>query len=61
MIAKMEFKNGFRVPQHTHENEQITHVIAGTIRFWFGENKEQKMDFGSGEMVVIPLTYRMKP
>lgn len=54
MIAKMQFKDGFRVPLHTHENEQITHVISGTIRFWFGENKEQQMDLGPGEMVVIP-------
>lgn len=42
MIAKMKFKDGFRVPLHTHENEQITHVISGTIRFWFGEKRESK-------------------
>lgn len=54
MIAKMKFKDGFRVPLHTHENEQITHVVSGTIRFWFGENKDQEMDLGPGEMIVIP-------
>ncbi len=54
MIAKMKFKDGFKVPLHSHENEQITHVISGTIRFWFGENKEQEMDLGPGDMVVIP-------
>jgi len=36
MIAKMNFKDGFRVPLHHHENEQVTEVISGTIRFWFG-------------------------
>ena len=41
MIAKMKFKDGFHVPLHSHENEQITEVISGTIRFWFGENREQ--------------------
>ena len=54
MIAKMKFKDGFRVPLHHHENEQITSVLSGTIRFWFGENKEQEMDLHAGDMVVIP-------
>jgi len=54
MIARMQFKDGFRVPKHSHENEQITEVISGTIRFWFGENGEQEMDLHAGEMVVIP-------
>ena len=54
MIARMKFSDGFHVPMHQHENEQITHVQSGTIRFWFGENKEQVMDLGPGDMVVIP-------
>jgi quercetin dioxygenase-like cupin family protein len=54
MIARMQFKDGFKVPLHSHENEQITHVISGTIRFWFGEKKEQEMELNAGEMVVIP-------
>jgi quercetin dioxygenase-like cupin family protein len=54
MIAKMKFKDGFLVPLHHHENEQITHVTSGTIRFWFGAKKEQQMDLHAGEMVVIP-------
>ena len=54
MIAKMKFKDGFVVPLHHHENEQITNVISGTIRFWFGANKEQMFDLNAGEVVVIP-------
>ena len=54
MIARMKFKDGFRVPLHYHVNEQITQVISGTIRFWFGENKDQEMDLTAGELVVIP-------
>lgn len=54
MIAKMKFKDGFLVPLHQHENEQITQVISGTIRFWFGEKKDQTMDLNAGELVVIP-------
>lgn len=54
MIAKMKFKDGFLVPQHSHENEQITQVQKGTIRFWFGADKEQVIDLNAGESIVIP-------
>lgn len=54
MIARMQFKDGFRVPLHSHENEQITQVISGSIQFWFGENKDQEMMLNAGELVVIP-------
>ena len=54
MIARMKFKDGFVVPLHHHENEQITQVVSGTMRFWFGENKEVVMDLHAGDSVVIP-------
>lgn len=54
MVARMKFKDGFTVPLHQHENEQITSVISGTIRFWFGAGKEQTFDLKAGEVVVIP-------
>ncbi|MDH5413158.1 MAG: cupin domain-containing protein [Flavobacteriaceae bacterium] len=54
MIAKMKFKDGFLVPLHSHVNEQITQVISGTIRFWFGENKEETFDLHAGDIAVIP-------
>jgi quercetin dioxygenase-like cupin family protein len=54
MIAKMKFKDGFLVPLHQHVHEQITQVISGQIRFWFGEKKEQVMDLFAGDVVVIP-------
>ena len=54
MSARMKFKDGFVVPLHSHINEQITQVISGTIRFWFGDNKDQVMDLGAGDVIVIP-------
>jgi len=54
MIAKIKFKDGFHVPLHSHENEQITHVISGIMRFWFGPNKEEEMDLHPGDIIVIP-------
>ena len=40
MIAKMKFKDGFLVPLHHHVHEQVTQVVSGQMRFWFGEDKE---------------------
>jgi len=54
MVAKMNFKDGFVVPLHHHVHEQITQVVSGKMRFWFGANKEQQMDLEAGDVVVIP-------
>lgn len=54
MISRIKFKDGFLVPLHHHVHEQVTQVLSGTIRFWFGENKEQVMDLHPGDVVVIP-------
>ncbi len=54
MIARMNFKDGFLVPQHSHFHEQVTQVVSGKMRFWFGANKETVMDLGPGDVVVIP-------
>ena len=54
MMARLEFKDGFRVPLHAHENEQISSVFSGGIRFWFGKNREEVLDLNAGEVVVIP-------
>jgi quercetin dioxygenase-like cupin family protein len=54
MIAKMKFRDGFVVPLHHHIHEQVTQVISGQMRFWFGENKEQVMDLFPGDVIVIP-------
>jgi len=54
MIARMSFKDGFVVPLHHHIHEQVTQVVSGTMRFWFGANKEQSLDLGPGDVVVIP-------
>jgi quercetin dioxygenase-like cupin family protein len=53
MIARIKFKDGFRVPLHSHVHEQVTQVISGKMRFWFGENKEQTMLLEPGDVIVI--------
>jgi quercetin dioxygenase-like cupin family protein len=54
MIARIKFTDGFIVPLHFHVHEQVTQVISGKMRFWFGENKEQTMELGPGDVIVIP-------
>lgn len=54
MIARMNFKDGFLVPLHNHVHEQVTQVVSGKMRFWFGANKEQTMDLLPGDVIVIP-------
>jgi quercetin dioxygenase-like cupin family protein len=53
-IARIYFEDGFTVPLHSHENEQVTQVIEGTMRFWFDEAKTQTLDLHAGEVMVIP-------
>ena len=54
MIARMKFKDGFVVPLHHHVHEQVTQVLSGKMRIWFGDNKEQTLDLFPGDVVVIP-------
>ena len=54
MIARLELKDKCLVPQHQHENEQITQVISGTIRFWLGKDKSEVIDINPGESLIIP-------
>ena len=53
-LGYVEIKAGNELPQHHHVHEQVTQVVSGQIRFWFGHNKEQTMDLFSGDVVIIP-------
>ena len=54
MVAQIHLKDGFVVPLHSHDNEQITQIFSGRMRFWFGAEKEVEKEFGPGDVVVIP-------
>jgi quercetin dioxygenase-like cupin family protein len=54
MIAHVYFESGEEVPRHSHENEQLTYILSGALRFWFGANDEQEITVRAGEVVVIP-------
>src|ERR1700761_3519789 len=54
MIAHVYFKKGDDVPQHSHDNEQLTYVLSGALRVWLGPHGEQEVVVRAGEVIVIP-------
>ena len=54
MIAHVYFKKGDDVPQHSHENEQLTYILEGALRFWLGPDGSQDITVRAGEVLVIP-------
>ena len=54
MLAHVYLKKGCLVPQHKHENEQLTYILEGALRFWIGENREQEVVVSAGEVLHIP-------
>ena len=53
-VARIWFKDGYFVRQHSHEQEQITQVVSGTLRFRLGGERNEVVDVGPGEVIVIP-------
>ena len=53
-VARIYFQDGFLVPLHSHDHEQITQVLKGTLRFSFREDRSETFDVGPGGVVVIP-------
>jgi quercetin dioxygenase-like cupin family protein len=54
MIAHVYLKRGDDVPRHSHDNEQLTYILEGALRLWFGSNDEREITARAGEVVVIP-------
>lgn len=54
MLAHVYLKKGTIVPRHSHENEQITYILEGALRFWIGEDEQQIIDVRAGEVLHIP-------
>jgi quercetin dioxygenase-like cupin family protein len=54
MLAHVYLKKGCVVPRHSHENEQITYILEGGLRFWIGPDESQTLDVMAGEVLHIP-------
>ncbi len=54
MLAHVYLKKGCIVPTHQHDNEQITYILDGKLRFWIGEDEKMTIDVAAGEVLTIP-------
>ncbi|HEX6182582.1 MAG TPA: cupin domain-containing protein [Pyrinomonadaceae bacterium] len=54
MLTHVYLEKGSVVPRHAHENEQITYVLEGALRFWIGDEGAEVFDVRAGEVLCIP-------
>ena len=54
MLAQVYLEKGCIVPRHSHENEQITWILEGALRFWIGEDGAEEVVVRAGEVLHIP-------
>ena len=54
MLAHVYLEKGCIVPKHAHENEQLTYILEGTLRFRLGEDGSDVVDVSAGEVLHIP-------
>lgn len=51
MLARIILRSGCVVPMHSHENEQITYILEGALKFTI---QGEEIIVRAGEMLVIP-------
>ena len=54
MVAHVYLDKGAVVPRHAHDNEQITYILEGAVRFWIGDDESYEIDVLAGEVLHIP-------
>ena len=54
MLAQVYLDRGAVVPKHSHENEQITWIVEGALRFRLGDDGAEEVIVRAGEVLVIP-------
>ena len=54
MIAHVYLKKGAIVPRHSHENEQLTYILEGALKFFIGDHGEHEQIVRAGEVLTIP-------
>lgn len=54
MLAHVYLKKGSIVPRHSHDNEQLTYILEGALRFSIGDDGAEEIIVRAGEVLVIP-------
>lgn len=53
-IGHVYLQKGCVVPTHAHENEQLTYILEGGLRFWLGDDRSEVVDVMAGEVLHLP-------
>ena len=54
MLAHVYLKKGCIVPKHSHENEQLTYILEGALKFKIGDDGAEEITVHAGEVLLIP-------
>ena len=54
MLAHVYLKKGCIVPQHQHENEQLTYILEGALRFRIGKDRSEEVIVRAVEVLHLP-------
>ncbi|HSR67546.1 MAG TPA: cupin domain-containing protein [Acidobacteriota bacterium] len=54
MLAHVYLKKGCVVPLHQHENEQLTYILEGALKFFIGADKSREVVVKAGEVLHLP-------
>ena len=54
MLTHVYLKKGCVVPKHAHENEQLTYILEGALRFRVGEDGAEEIVVRAGEVLHLP-------
>ena len=60
MIAHVYLKKDCVVPKHSHENEQLTYILEGALRFSIGVQWKRKPPGGSTHCCVIERSFHRR-
>ena len=60
MLAQVYLKKGCIVPKHSHENEQLTYILEGALKFWIGDDGAEEITVHAGEVLLIPSNIQHK-
>jgi quercetin dioxygenase-like cupin family protein len=60
MLAHVYLKKGCIVPEHSHENEQLTYILEGALLFTLGEEQNVEVTVSAGEVLHLPSNYPHK-
>ncbi len=52
MLARIILRKGAVVPEHSHDNEQISYIVEGALRFALGDGRA--ITVSAGQVLVIP-------